>query len=72
MDIEPGFYKGRDAKGNTVILIVYGDVPFLRVDMIELWGRKGMAISNSATNIDPNKLGIEFIECIDNLTIEES
>jgi hypothetical protein len=71
MKIEPGFYKGKDNKGRSVILLVYGKHPFLRVDMVELWGRKDVAMSSMATNVDPVKLGIEFVECIENLNIEE-
>jgi hypothetical protein len=68
--IEPGFYKGvKD--GKTVILCVYGKHPFLRVDMIETVGRKDVAMHSLVNNIDPDKLGIEFIESIDNLNVEE-
>jgi hypothetical protein len=69
MDIEPGFYKGK-LKGKTVLLMVYSEAPFLKVDMVEFWGGKN-AICNHANDINVVKLGIEFVECIDNLTIEE-
>jgi len=69
MNIEPGFYKGK-LKGKTVLLMVYGEAPFLKVDMVEFWGREN-AICNHSNNVDVVKLGIEFVECIENLKIEE-
>lgn len=62
--IEPGAYIGKK-DGKLVVLFVYGEHPFLRVDMVECEGRKDVALNNLINNIDPSKWNIEFVSKIE-------